>query len=127
MLDRKKKLRIIESYKKHGKDTGSTEVQVAILSAEIEELTQHLREHRHDFSSRRGLFRKVGQRRRLLRYLEREDSKSFEEIVAKLKIKISRRTEQLAELEELIKFRDEEASGRAREEAEALAAGEAAK
>lgn len=109
MLDPKKKQRIIDAFKTHKGDTGSPEVQIAILSEEIKELTKHLKEHRQDFSSRRGLFRKVGQRRRLLRYLEREDSKSFEKITKTLKIKISRRTEQLAELEELIKTRDEEA------------------
>lgn len=116
MLDPKKKLRLIETYKTHKGDTGSTEVQIAILTEEIKELTKHLKDHRHDFSSRRGLFRKVGQRRRLLRYLERENPKSFEKLVGALKIKISRRTEQLAELEELIKTRDEEHA--AAEEAE---------
>lgn len=116
MLDPKKKLRLIETYKTHKGDTGSTEVQIAILTEEIKELTKHLKDHRHDFSSRRGLFRKVGQRRRLLRYLERENPKSFEKLVGALKIKITRRTEQLAELEELIKTRDEEHA--AAEEAE---------
>jgi small subunit ribosomal protein S15 len=108
MLDPKKKLRLIEAYKTHKGDTGSPEVQIAILTEEIRELTKHLKEHRHDFSSRRGLFRKVGQRRRLLRYLERENAKSFEKLVIALKIKITRRTEHLAELEELIKTRDDE-------------------
>jgi small subunit ribosomal protein S15 len=108
MLDPKKKMRLIEAYKTHKGDTGSPEVQIAILTEEIRELTKHLKEHRHDFSSRRGLFRKVGQRRRLLRYLERENPKSFEKLVVALKIKIGRRTEQLAVLEELIKTRDEE-------------------
>jgi small subunit ribosomal protein S15 len=108
MLDPKKKLRLIEAYKTHKGDTGSTEVQIAILTEEVKELTKHLKEHRHDFSSRRGLFRKVGQRRRLLRYLERENPKSFEKLVVALKIKITRRTEQLAELEELIKTRDDD-------------------
>lgn len=108
MLDPKKKLRLIEAYKTHKGDTGSPEVQIAILTEEIRELTKHLKEHRHDFSSRRGLFRKVGQRRRLLRYLERENAKSFEKLVVALKIKITRRTEHLAELEELIKTRDDE-------------------
>ncbi|MFW0862659.1 MAG: 30S ribosomal protein S15 [Candidatus Komeilibacteria bacterium] len=108
MLDKKKKDKLIEKFKTHDNDTGSPEVQIAILSAEITELTEHLKEHRKDFSSRRGLIRKVNQRRKLLRYLEKTDEKSFENMVKKLKIKIARREvtneepseEELKELEE---------------------------
>ena len=108
MLDKKKKDKLIDKFKTHDNDTGSPEVQVAILSAEIIELTEHLKEHRKDFSSRRGLIRKVNQRRKLLRYLEKTDVKSFENIVKKLKIKIARREvlneepteEELKQLEE---------------------------
>ncbi len=108
MLDKKKKDKLIDKFKTHDNDTGSPEVQVAILSAEIAELTEHLKEHRKDFSSRRGLIRKVNQRRKLLRYLEKTDLKSFENIVKKLKIKIARREvlneepteEELKQLEE---------------------------
>jgi small subunit ribosomal protein S15 len=57
---------------------------VAILSEEVKELTKHLREHKKDFSSRRGLMKKVGERRRLLKYLEREDKKGFEKLVKAL-------------------------------------------
>lgn len=88
MLTKKEKDRIIEKYKTHDKDTGSSEVQIAILSEEIKRLTGHLKDHKKDFSSRRGLLRKVGQRRRLLSYLKDENAKSYEELTAKLKIKI---------------------------------------
>lgn len=88
MLDPKKKKRIIQKFKIHEDDTGSSQVQIAILTEEIKELTEHLKIHRKDFSSRRGLIRKVNQRRRLLRFLEKDNPEGFNEIVAKLKIKI---------------------------------------
>ena len=87
MLDKRKKDKVIAKYKTHKDDTGSPEVQIAILSEEIKELTDHLKEHKKDFSSRRGLLRKIGQRRRLMRYLEKENLKSFEELVKKLKLR----------------------------------------
>ena len=87
MLNRDKKKRIIKKYQVHEGDTGSTEVQVAILSAEIDELATHLKMHPKDHSSRRGLLRKVGERRRLLRYLKKENAASYEELVKKLKLK----------------------------------------
>lgn len=87
MLDKKAKLRIIEKYKTHENDTGSTEVQIAILTEEIAELSKHLKDHRKDNSSRRGLLRKVNERRRLLKYLSRENPKSYNEIIIKLKLK----------------------------------------
>lgn len=91
MLDKKKKQKIIEKYKTHKSDTGSAEVQVAILTEEIKELTKHLRENKKDFSSRRGLLAKVSLRHRLLRYLEREDEKRFVKIVKALKLKIGKK------------------------------------
>ncbi|MBI4281670.1 30S ribosomal protein S15 [Candidatus Uhrbacteria bacterium] len=91
MLDKKKKDKLIAKYRTHATDTGSPQVQIAILSEEMKELAEHLTVHKKDFSSRRGLLKKVGERRRLLRYLEREDAKSFEDLTKKLKIKISRR------------------------------------
>lgn len=91
MLDKKKKNKIIAKFKTHENDTGSPEVQVAILSAEISELTEHLKDHKKDFSSRRGLIRKVNQRRKLLRYLEKTNEPSFDNLVKKLKIKIVKR------------------------------------
>ncbi len=99
MLDKKKKDRIIEKFKTHKNDTGSPEVQIAILTAEIKELTDHLKEHKKDFSSRRGLIKKVAQRRRLLHYLQRENLKSYDEITRKLKIK-KRSSETIPEEEE---------------------------
>ena len=87
MLDKKKKDRIIEKYKTHKKDTGSPEVQIAILSSEIKELTEHLKTHKKDYSSRRGLIKKVSQRRKLLQYLQRDNDSSYEKIIKQLRIR----------------------------------------
>ena len=89
MLNKKKKERIIAKYKTHESDTGSSQVQIAILTEEIKELTKHLKDHKKDFSSRRGLLRKVSERRRLLSYLKREDEVSYMDIVKDLKIKVA--------------------------------------
>lgn len=86
-IDKKLKESIIKKFKTHESDTGSTEVQIAILSEEIKQLTEHLQEHKKDHSSRRGLLRKVGQRRRLLRYLKKDNEKSYGELTKKLKLK----------------------------------------
>lgn len=87
MLTKTKKNNIIKKYRTHEKDTGSSEVQIAILTTEIEELSKHLKSHHKDHSSRRGLLKKVGERRRLLRYLKKENPKSYEELVVALKLK----------------------------------------
>lgn len=87
MLDVKKKLKIIEKFRTHTSDTGSPQVQIAILTAEIDELTKHLKDHKKDFSSRRGLIKKVNERRRLLKYLEREDQKAFLKLKKELELK----------------------------------------
>lgn len=87
MLSKKEKDKIIGKYRSHQNDTGSPAVQIAILSTEIEQLADHLKKHKKDFSSRRGLLKKVGQRRKLARYLKKEDPKNFEDIAKKLKIK----------------------------------------
>lgn len=87
MLNIKKKQKIIEKFQTHGSDTGSPQVQIAILTSEIEELTKHMRDHKKDFSSRRGLIKKVNERRRLLKYLEREDEKTFLKIKKELDLK----------------------------------------
>ncbi len=87
MLNLKKKQKIIEKFRTHESDTGSPQVQIAILTSEIEELTKHMRTHKKDFSSRRGLIKKVNERRRLLKYLEREDEKAFLKIKKELEIK----------------------------------------
>jgi small subunit ribosomal protein S15 len=84
MLNPDKKKKIIEKFKTHNTDTGSPQVQIAILTAEVKELTEHLKGHKKDFSSRRGLIKKVSERRRLMKYLKREDSKSYDELMAKL-------------------------------------------
>ncbi len=86
MLDPKRKLNIIKKFKTHDTDTGSPQVQIAILTEEVKELTGHLRSHKKDFSSRRGLIKKVGERRRLMKYLKREDAKAYDELMSKLKI-----------------------------------------
>jgi small subunit ribosomal protein S15 len=93
MIDKKKKQQIIKKFAVHENDTGSSEVQIALLTEEIKSLTEHLKAHKKDFSSRRGLLRKVAERRRLLRYLERENSAGFDELVKCLKLKIAKRKE----------------------------------
>ncbi len=75
---------IVAKYGRDQGDTGSTEVQVALLSARINELTQHLREHRKDHHSRRGLLMLVGKRRRLLNYLQRNDLDRYRELIREL-------------------------------------------
>ncbi len=93
MLTKQQKDVLIKKYATHEGDTGSPQVQIAILSAEILDLTDHLKEHKKDFSSRRGLLRKVSQRRRLLRYLEKENRAAYDELVKKLKLKVIHDTE----------------------------------
>jgi small subunit ribosomal protein S15 len=86
MLAPAQKKRIIEKYKTHATDTGSPQVQIAILSSEIKDLSEHLKQHKKDFSSRRGLIKKVSERRKLMKYLKREDAKAYDDLMAKLKI-----------------------------------------
>lgn len=90
MLDTKKKQTLIKKYAIHDGDTGSSEVQIAILTAEIDELIKHLKTHSKDHSSRRGLLRKVSTRRRLMKYLKKDNPESFEALSKKLKIKQAR-------------------------------------
>ncbi len=87
MLDAKVKSKLIAKFAIHTGDTGSTQVQCAILTEEINRLTEHLKDHKKDFSSRRGLMKKISERRRLLRYLASEDGKAYEELAKKLKLK----------------------------------------
>lgn len=91
MLDKKKKQRIIAKYRVHKNDTGSPQVQIAILSEEIKELTNHLKSHKHDHSSRRGLLKKVNERRKLLKYLQKEDEKAFRKLAIALNLKIAKK------------------------------------
>lgn len=86
MLTKKQKEKIIEKYRTHKTDTGSSQVQIAILTAEVKDLTGHLKNHKKDFSSRRGLLRKVNERRKLLKYLKLEDEKEYKKLVEKLKL-----------------------------------------
>lgn len=87
MLSKKQKDNIIQKHKTHKDDTGSPEVQIAILSAEIEDLTGHLKEHKKDHSSRKGLLKKVGQRRRLMRYLKKDNPQSYHKLIQSLELK----------------------------------------
>lgn len=87
MLNTTQKEKIIKKFRTHDNDTGSPQVQVAILTSEIKELTRHLKMHKKDFSSRRGLIKKVYERRRLLKYLEREDKKAWKDLKETLKLK----------------------------------------
>lgn len=82
-----KKLNIIEKYKTHENDTGSPEVQIAILTQRITELTEHLKIHKKDHHSRRGLLKMVGQRRALLNYLRDRDFDRYRAILEKLKLR----------------------------------------
>ncbi len=83
-MDKAKKQTVLKEFQKTDGDTGSTEVQVALLTARINEITEHLREHRHDQHSRRGLFMLVGQRRRLLSYMHRNDVEQYRALVQRL-------------------------------------------
>ncbi len=87
MLTKVQKDKIVQKFRTHKDDTGSPEVQIALLSAEIGDLTIHLQAHKKDHSSRRGLLKKVGQRRRLLRYLKKEDPSAYQKLLPALKIK----------------------------------------
>jgi small subunit ribosomal protein S15 len=81
------KLEVIEQFRQHAKDTGSPEVQIALLSERIQYLTTHLRSHAKDHASRRGLIMMVNRRRRLLDYLNRRDPDGYREIVERLSLR----------------------------------------
>jgi len=83
-LDKEKRTEIISNIGLHKKDTGSTEVQVALLTERINQLTGHMMANRHDYHSQRGLLKLVGQRKRLLAYLRREDVGRYRSLIAKL-------------------------------------------
>ena len=84
MISKEMKSQIIEKYKREEKDTGSPEVQIALLTERINELTEHLKVHKKDNHSRRGLLKMVGKRRNLLNYLAKKDLNRYREIVEKL-------------------------------------------
>lgn len=83
-LTKEEKAKIIEEYRRDNKDTGSCEVQIAILTKEINDLTEHLKVHKHDYHSNRGLLKKVGQRRNMLQYLARKDVTRYRELIQRL-------------------------------------------
>jgi len=86
-LTKETKQALIKKYARDEKDTGSCEVQIAILTEEIKELTEHLKVHKKDNHSRRGLFKMVGTRRNLLNYLAKKDVQRYRDIVEKLKLR----------------------------------------
>ena len=83
-LDKVKKTEIIDQFKLHDGDTGSVEVQVAVLTERINQLTGHMAANRHDYHTQRGLLKLVGQRRRLLAYLSRQDVKRYNSLISRL-------------------------------------------
>ena len=83
-LTKEVKDEIVKKYARGEKDTGSAEVQIAILTKEIAALTEHLKEHTHDYHSRRGLYKKVGQRKSLLNYLYKTDVSRYRELIKSL-------------------------------------------
>jgi small subunit ribosomal protein S15 len=87
VLDKDRKTEVITTYKAHDTDTGSPEVQIALLSERISYLSEHFKTHEKDHHSRRGLLKLVQQRRRLLEYLKRKDSDRYSEIIHKLGIR----------------------------------------
>lgn len=87
MISKEKKAEIIAAYGRNPEDTGSPEVQVALLTERIRELTEHLKTHPKDHHSRRGLFMMVGQRRGMLDYLKSKDIEGYRELIAKLGIR----------------------------------------
>ena len=87
MITKDQKAAVIEANKTHEGDTGSPEVQIAILTARIQELTEHLKVHIHDNHSRRGLLKMVGKRRKMLDYLAKKDIERYRALIAKLGIR----------------------------------------
>lgn len=83
-LEKEQRTQTIEDYRTHPTDTGSPEVQVALLTGRINQMIEHLREHKHDHHSRRGLLKMVGRRRRLLVYLQRQDQERYQQLIARL-------------------------------------------
>lgn len=86
-LVNEKKKQVIDGFKSHGQDTGSAQVQIALLTERINLLTDHFKLHKKDFHSRRGLLIMVGKRRRLLTYLKSKDSAKYQELISKLNLR----------------------------------------
>lgn len=87
MLSSEKRKAVINDYRLHEKDTGSPEVQIALLSARIEYLTEHFKTHKKDHHSRRGLLKLVGQRRRLLNYIKENDVERYRSVIKRLNLR----------------------------------------
>lgn len=87
VLVKEMKAKIIDDFKVHARDTGSIEVQIALLTERINSLGDHFKQHKKDFHSRRGLLAMVGRRRRFLNYLKKKDAKKYEEVLDKLKLR----------------------------------------
>lgn len=87
MITKTQKINVIDSFKTHPEDTGSTNVQVAILTSRIQELTEHLKIHKKDFSTRRGLLKLVGKRRRLLNFMKAKNLNAYSDLIARLGIR----------------------------------------
>ena len=85
MLKKKEKQKVMEEFGRNEKDTGSSETQIGLLTEEIKKLITHLKSHHHDFSSKLGLVKKVNQRRKFLKYLERTEPKIYKKIIKKIK------------------------------------------
>ena len=83
-LEKEQRTQTIEDYRTHPTDTGSPEVQVALLTGRINQMIEHLRTHKHDHHSRRGLLKMVGRRRRLLVYLQKQDQARYQQLIARL-------------------------------------------
>lgn len=86
-MDKEKKTNTISTYRRHASDTGSPEVQIALLSGRINHLTEHLQAHKQDHHSRRGLLKMVGQRRRHLDYLKKNDLERYRKVIEQLGIR----------------------------------------
>jgi len=87
VLSKEERMKIIEEFRTHPKDTGSPEVQVALITYRINHLTQHFAQHKKDYHSRTGLMKLVGQRKRLLAYLKRKDPSRYEALIKRLKLR----------------------------------------
>ncbi len=87
MIETTEKQNLIKEFGRHEKDTGSPEVQIAILTKRIEALNEHFKKHKKDTNSRRGFLRLIGRRRRLLRYLQKTDPEKYQEVIKKLNIR----------------------------------------
>lgn len=84
MITSENKQKVMAEHQTHKKDVGSPQVQVAVLTARIKEVTEHLKENKHDNMGRRGLIQMVGQRKKLLKYLEQKDFAAYQSLIAKL-------------------------------------------